>query len=144
MYSPCRRCVTVARANAQQKKTKTSGICFDTGAGSNKCCAMGTSKAPPPIDASSESAPFQLFTSGLTRACAGRRGKQPCRMLCTSRSSPDVTATQTQKHRLNLIPQKRKQLRMEKKKKKESCRPDNNSENVSQFSFEKASKQDKC
>lgn len=59
----------------------------------------------------------------LTRVCAGRRGKQPRRVLCTSRSSPDVTATQTQKQRLNLIPQKRgrkksKQQRMEKKKKR--------------------------
>lgn len=59
MYSPCRRCVTVARANAQ-KTHKTSGISFDTGAGTNKCGAMGTSKAPPPIDAYLEIGPVSV------------------------------------------------------------------------------------
>lgn len=48
------------RGPTHKKKNKTSGISFDTGAGSNKCGAMGTSKAPPPIDAYLEIGPVSV------------------------------------------------------------------------------------
>lgn len=68
MYSPPRRCITVAWANAQ-----TNRISLDAGTGSNKCGVMGTSKAPASINASSKSVLFSclpLFISKTQPVCA--------------------------------------------------------------------------
>lgn len=87
------------RPTHKKNKNKTSGISFDTGAGSNKCGAMGTSKAPPPIDASSKSALFQLFTSFNPCVCRKKRKTTPAG--CCVHQGPRLTSQQ-HKHKNNV------------------------------------------